>query len=193
MRRLTDILLGATIVGLGVGALVHTKRETTSEAKIAAVRAEVQQIEAQIRLQAASGDVEINTRGWPVTIDPKWFAGSAPRNWLLKGARPWIEVAPPEHADLEHPPIRVAIDRSVAGFWYNPGNGVIRARVPATVSDRRATALYNRLNGVALRSIFDGMAPPDSALADGVHSALDTKSDSGVTVRSRGARGADKK
>lgn len=181
MRRLTDILLGATIVGLGAGAMLHGKQEATEEARITAVRARVQQIEAQIRLRAAAGEVEVNARGWPVTVDPAWFDERAPRNLLLSGARPWLEIAPPEHADLEHPPVRVAIDRTTAGFWYNPGNGVVRARVPATVSDARATALYNRINDVALSSIFEGMAAPDSAVADDVHSDLVAKPSTGVT------------
>jgi len=40
------------------------------------------------------------------------------------------------------------VDGSKGGamFWYNPARGVIRARVPRTLSDADAVALYNDVN-----------------------------------------------
>ncbi|RMD62322.1 MAG: hypothetical protein D6824_06910 [Planctomycetota bacterium] len=70
--------------------------------------------------------------------------------------------------------MRVAVDESVASFWYNPGTGAVRARVPATVSDQRAVELYNRVNNTSLRSIFEGAAAPQRPVADAVHDRLDT-------------------
>jgi len=173
MRRLTDLLLGVTVVGLAAGAVVHSRKAATDEARVAATRSAVQRIETQIRLRAAAGEAEVNSRGWPTTIDPAWFDGAAPRNLLLKGRRPWLEIAPPEQADLQHPPVRVAVDETTASFWYNPGTGAVRARVPATVSDRRAVELYNRVNGASLRSIFEGAAPPQRPVADAVRDRLE--------------------
>jgi hypothetical protein len=61
----------------------------------------------------------------------------------------------------------MAFDRSIAAFWYNPANGVVRARVPVTISDQRATELYNRINGVFLTSIFEGLSIPDDRPMNG--------------------------
>jgi len=89
-----------------------------------------------------------------VTIDPAWFQEAAPGNPLLDEDRPWVEVAGTSQADLLHPPVRMAVEKSIAAFWYNPYQGVVRARVPVMVSDDKATELYNRVNGTGMSSIF---------------------------------------
>jgi hypothetical protein len=62
----------------------------------------------------------------------------------------------------------MAIDNSVASFWYNPYQGVIRARVPIVISDRKA--LYNSVNRTRLDSIYSKdlpiEEPPAAALID---------------------------
>lgn len=157
MRRLLDILVATMVAALLAGGLwvLHTWRE--EQRTIDEVRENVRRIEQQVRVQASLGRVEINGRGWPTTIDPSWFTSDPPRNSLLTPNRPWMEIAPPEHTDLEHPMARVALDRSMAAFWYNPGRGIVRARVPVTISDRTATKLYNTVNGTSLGSIFDDL------------------------------------
>ncbi len=42
----------------------------------------------------------------------------------------------------------------MAQFWYNPNTGVLRARVPADVSDATALKWYNHINGTNLTGIF---------------------------------------
>ena len=80
-------------------------------------------------------------------------------NDLVTPERPWLEVAPASQKDLDHPPVRMTITDEIAAFWYNPGTGIVRARVPVTVSDRRATELYNSINGTTLVSIFADQGP----------------------------------
>ena len=113
-----------------------------------------------IKRHAGLGDAKLTGRGWPVTIDPKWFEDGAPRNPFLTGRRPWIEVAPPDEALLTHPFIRCDIDGNAAEFWYNPYLGIVRARVPYLRSDRETLALYNDTNDCELDSLFT--APPIS-------------------------------
>jgi hypothetical protein len=38
-------------------------------------------------------------------------------------------------------------------FWYNPALGVVRARVPRTLSDAEALELYNEVNGTRLQEL----------------------------------------
>jgi hypothetical protein len=40
-------------------------------------------------------------------------------------------------------------------FWYNPALGIVRARVPRTLSDADAIDTYNRVNGTAIRSLVE--------------------------------------
>lgn len=152
------------LVALAAGAWLYIRQKDEEEARINEVRLAVTRLSREVRLRAAMGDAAVNGRGWPRTIDPDWFAGSVPRHNLLTGDRPWIEVAPPDQADLANPPIRVAVTKDLAAFWYNPGNGIVRARAPMTLSDKRATELYNEINGTTLASIFEDIVPRDRLL-----------------------------
>ncbi len=164
MRLLVDLVVLATLLAVVAGAVLHNRAVDRERAAVQDVRADLRRIEQAIRVKAATGATEVNGRGWPFSIDPDWFPEDPPQNRLLTPDRPWLEIAPPEYASLQHPTIRMAFDRSIAAFWYNPANGVIRARVPVTISDKRATELYNRINTVALTSIFEGLSIPDGEL-----------------------------
>ena len=66
-----------------------------------------------------------------------------------------VEVAGEADAHLLHPRVRMTVDEEMAGFWYNPYQGIVRARVPVLVSDKDATELYNRLNNASLTSLLE--------------------------------------
>ncbi|TVQ33472.1 MAG: hypothetical protein EA376_02220 [Phycisphaeraceae bacterium] len=172
MRWVVNALVGFILITTMLGVGMHLRAQREEEMAIVQVRSAVGSISREIRVRAGMGDTELNGRGWPVTVKPSWFSGGAPLNRLLDPERPWLEVAPPEHADLQHPPQRVAIHRDIASFWYNPGNGVVRARAPMSVTDRRTTEVYNRINSASLSSIFadlpaiSGHRPPEEEAPD---------------------------
>lgn len=165
MRRFTNIVyvLGSLAVFGCVIGLHLTDRARRME--VERIAGEVRRFEQVIKLHAATNEVELTGRGWPTTISPSWFAGDAPTNTLLSPDRPWVEVATAEEANLLHPNNRIASDSTVPMFWYNPYQGVIRTRVPPTISDQRALRLYNRLNRTDLPSIFP-TAPAKSDASD---------------------------
>ena len=154
LRRIVDAVIVLAILGLVGGVTAFELHRSDQERAITGMTATVRDFERMIRLRAATKDVELNPRGWPVTIDPSWFDDEPPRNTLVSPDRPWVEIAPPEDAALLHPPIRIAVSTGLASFWYNPYQGVVRARVPVSISDRQALLLYNRINGTDLESIF---------------------------------------
>jgi len=160
MKRLLDITLLVLVLSVGIGAVMWSRAGRDEQAAINSTRGSIGQIEREIRLRAGTGGAELNPRGWPMSIDPEWFNGSAPRNLLLSEDHPWMEIAPPADALLEHPRVRIAIDRSTASFWYNPANGIVRARTPAGVSDKRTTEVYNFVNSSSLASIFGDLGAP---------------------------------
>jgi hypothetical protein len=160
LRRTVDVVCILSAIGLlgGLGAWqLEKSQEKTDEQQLTDA---VQDFDRVLKLRAATKDVELNGRGWPVTIDPAWFQGEPPRNPLVTPERPWVEVAPPEDADLTHPHVRVALDERYASFWYNPYQGIVRARVPLRINDALSLDLYNQVNGSSLSSIYETRQPP---------------------------------
>ncbi|MCB9838442.1 MAG: hypothetical protein H6813_03810 [Phycisphaeraceae bacterium] len=155
-----DITLVVLIASVLIGGVMWSRAERREVSAIEGTRSALSQLEREIRLRSGTGNAELNARGWPVRVEASWFQGEAPRNLLLSDDHPWMEIAPPADAMLEHPRTRIAIDRSTASFWYNPANGIIRARTPAGVSDKRTTEVYNEVNSTSLSSIFGDMGVP---------------------------------
>jgi hypothetical protein len=154
MRYVRDILLLIVLIGVAYGVSSYKRMQREESDSIEATANETRRLESEIQYRAATKAVMLNPRGFPTTVDPKWFDQRVPENALLTDDRPWLEVAPPEQAGLMHPPVRMTVNKQIASFWYNPYQGVVRARVPVNVSDEAATALYNRVNETSLASIF---------------------------------------
>ena len=114
---------------------------TISTTNIALLR-----IESEIRLRSALDDHEMSRQGFVRVVDPTWFEGDPPQNRLLTGLnRPWIDVD--GHADRSiRNPTTIFATEGDAQWWYNPANGVIRARVPGQPTIRATRELYDRVN-----------------------------------------------
>lgn len=167
MRRLVDFFAILTLIGLGAAIFYTQKDQYQQQAAVEQVSQAVRMFDLKIKYHAATEGAQLTARGWPVTIDPAWFEGAVPRNPLVSGDRPWLEIAGPEDAELQHPRLRMAVDDTLASFWYNPYNGSLRARVPVTASDQEALNIYNTVNRTSLNTIFDHSAPT-VALPDGL-------------------------
>ena len=155
MRWVRDLALLLVIAALVGGVLVHLRRSRDQEQMVQQAAAEVMRMETELRYRSATQSADLNARGWPVTIDPKWFTESRPpMNLLVSQNRPWVEVAGPDQAGLLHPRARVAVEESLAAFWYNPYQGIVRARVPVMMSDEHTVEVYNRVNSCSISSIF---------------------------------------
>ena len=158
MRLFIDTLMALMLIAL-LGGLVWMKRDDqTQQAHREIARTEVRRFQQQIALQSALASVTdeqaAHKRGYPPTVDPAWFTDSLPENPLLDDSHPWVEVAGPNEKDFTHPLQRVATSSSTAKFWYNPNNGVIRARVPLAISDAAALETYCFVNDCQLSDLF---------------------------------------
>lgn len=158
MRILLNILIALTLVGIGVVVVMNRQVDTIKQDQIKKTKEEVRRFQRQITLQSAVADIELTSKGFPVTIDPLWFDGLLPSNTLLEVGRPWVQIAGwAERASL-HPMDLAARDAAAAQFWYSPYKGVVRARVPADISDERALRIYNHVNGSRLTDMFSRIA-----------------------------------
>lgn len=154
-RWLIDIAAVLTLAMLALGTLHVMQDRKEEEAAVERTATSVRRMELEVKYRGATGAVTVTGRGFPSTVDPTWFKDAPPLNELVTRDRPWVEVATPDQADMLHPPVRMTLDNRTASFWYNPYQGVVRARVPVLVNDDAALELYNRINGCSLLSIFD--------------------------------------
>lgn len=159
VRRIVSVIMvGSLLLGTILAWSWNAASHDRQEARIASARVSAQRLERQIRIQAATGRVALNGRGWPETVDPAWFGDDPPLNPLIPMGRPWVEVAAEDEDTLTDPPIRQSVSRDLAMFWYNPSTGAVRARVGPTISDQSGLDMYNRVNGVAVATLFDTRA-----------------------------------
>ncbi|MBX3373275.1 MAG: hypothetical protein KF817_05520 [Phycisphaeraceae bacterium] len=167
--RFLQALLIVVMVG-GIVVLMHDsrRRDALFDADVRETRDAVVQLQRLLALhevleQQGHADRAVD-RPVATTIDPEWFrrlqlGDAPPRNALLDGRRPWIEIAADTNRSLEHPPRPIATSESDAAFWYNPYRGIVRARVPAALSEPEALDAYNTINGTTVHSLFHLSAP----------------------------------
>lgn len=154
MRWIRDIVLLLVLLAVGSGVAYYRMEETENDKAVEKTAADARRLGTEIRYRAATKNAELNGRGWPTSVAPEWFdTTDAPTNALVGDEHPWVEIASPEMAGFTHPQIRMAINKQLAGFWYNPYQGIVRARVPVMMNDSDATELYNRVNATTIASI----------------------------------------
>ena len=154
MRLLIDIMVAVMLASILAGVVMHHGHVRAIHNRRELARSELTRFQQQVNLQAALGQVAGVEHRYPVSVDPEWFQGDLPENPLLGDGHPWVEVAGPNRKSAEHPARLVATERSEACFWYNPHTGVVRARVPAGISDAEALELYNYVNDCCIVTLF---------------------------------------
>lgn len=159
MRRLLSYIMFFVLLSGTIAAWSWNRSERDLlDGQVDVARSAAQRLERAIRIQAATGKTPINGRGWPETVEPAWFGDDPPLNPFISVGRPWVEVASDDEEMLTDPPIRQSVTRDLAMFWYNPANGIVRARVGPMISDQRAVDVYNRINGANVPALFDARA-----------------------------------
>lgn len=154
MRLMVDALVAVMLAMLIAGVLWHHRASSAHQADIEEARTSVNQIAREIALRVALHQGADNDSNPSFKIDTSWFQPHLPENPLVEDGHPWLEVAGPDERLLRHPRERLASDKALAKFWYNPANGIVRARVAPHGSDQNALELYNQINECQLTSIF---------------------------------------
>jgi hypothetical protein len=190
LRRTVNVVSALAAVGL-IAFISSSLTDRLKEKRaVEAVATDVSRFRQVLAYRAAANQTEVNTRGWPVTIDPAWFGSDPPRNTLVTPERPWVEVATPGEASLQDPVVRMTLTPTTAAFWYNPYQGVVRARVPVSLSDRKSLELYNTINGTRLTEIYGVPPEPVAAGATGTTGASGQTGATGEDAATRAARTA---
>jgi len=163
MRLLLDSMIVLMLVGIAVGVVVYQKSVNRRAHNQEVVVQGLSEFQEQVTLHGAIEMIEdqeaaLYPRLYPPHIEPHWFQAGAPQNPLISSDRPWLDIAPEEDFS-DQPPDPLASSQEQAAFWYNPNNGVVRARVPRQVSDRLTLELYNTVNHTALSLLPDDRDP----------------------------------
>jgi hypothetical protein len=154
MRLLIDAMIAVMVLAIAAGMTWHSGAVRQADEHRDLARAETRRFQQQISLQSALAQVERNERGYPASVETEWFQGKLPVNPLIDVDHPWLEIAGAEQKGLLHPPEKVADSSVLAKFWYNPSNGIVRARVPSSLSDATALQLYNYINDCKLQDLL---------------------------------------
>ncbi len=145
---LVEILIVVIILGI-LAALVMPKFTSASqESKAAAAAAICRNVQQKV-LEYRS------THGqYPDDIDPTWFAGKAlPKSPFDPTHETPIEYDTASPESVRHPRFKFT-NASTAPFWYNPANGMFRARVTAQATTAKTLELYNKANAAKVATYF---------------------------------------
>lgn len=158
MRLLIDTMIALMLVAaVGVGVMLHNDRKREAR-DIVQAQDSLQRLHEQAAYHSTMQSAMAGQDTLLVDVQPKWFGQDLPTNPLVTEAQPWLDLAPPGDRST-HPPDPVVTGKEQAGFWYNPTNGIFRARVTPQTSEAQTIALYNEVNGSAL-DVFEQMPDP---------------------------------
>lgn len=143
--NLTTLTL-LTLLVISFGAWTYFTESAHERELITSTSLARQRIVSEVRLRSALAGAEITRQGWVRQINPAWFPEGRPLNpWFLNHDRHWIDVdARADSARFN--PDSIHTSRHGAGWWYNPANGMIRARVPTQKTLQATRDLYESVN-----------------------------------------------
>ncbi|MEZ6085349.1 MAG: type II secretion system protein [Phycisphaerae bacterium] len=151
---LLEILIVVVILGILAAVVVPQFSNASRQSVRSTLQTTLDVIENRIELakqKSAKGE-------YPASIDDNWFAsGAAPMHPENSFGVASIEVE--SAAGKSHPDNKVLKSGVGGAFWYNPAEGIIRARVADQGSSTATQVFYNEVNGsseAALGNYSDG-------------------------------------
>lgn len=157
-RLIVDSLIAMMLVAILAAVLWHYRSEQRLMKDYHFIHTVLDQLHDQTLYHKALGDVKLNAEGFPTQISPKWFGDQLPVNIMVPLSHPWMDIAPPNDQNT-NPPDAIITSSKQAGLWYNPNNGIFRARVAPQISDEATLKMYNRVNGTALAALPNANEP----------------------------------
>jgi len=165
MRLLINSMTGVLALVIILTTVWYHRTKEQQQQNMLTVQLSLEEFEEHLAYEAAIWQSENEQAGmYPPQVQPGWFEQGLPSNPLLNNERPWIDIAPAEDYS-EHPPDPLVDVSGQAAFWYNPNNGIVRARVPRQASDRLTLKLYNEANYTDLSELPWSTDPDRAPLA----------------------------
>lgn len=135
---LIELIIVISVLGILAAIVIPRFANSKEQAAEAALATTVHGVSTKLT------DVYANTGDWPATIEASWFLGGEPNHAQNTFGVPMIQIVTTD--GLKHPADRVLKAGVGGAFWYNPNEGVFRARVADQGSAAATLAMYNKVN-----------------------------------------------
>ena len=146
MRSTLNLLTLLTVGLLALGGWRVYADARQEDRMISNARIAKDRLHSEIRLRSALAGNAVTPSGWVRAVPIEWFNPVPVNPWFESTERPWIEIAAPEDRRRRDPREIAVVRPDQAGWWFNPGNGEIRARVPQLPTSAATQALYDLVN-----------------------------------------------
>ncbi|MCP4589932.1 MAG: prepilin-type N-terminal cleavage/methylation domain-containing protein [bacterium] len=147
MRRaftLVEVLIVVIVLSILAAAILPQFTEAADESRIGTTAIIVKSMQRQLTVEKARDGT------WPTAFDATWFEGGVlPNNPYDPDQTDQIQVT--NSATMLHPTTKTVGD--YGSFWYNYGNGIVRARVLAGVDTAATIKVYNSVNGTKITTL----------------------------------------
>jgi prepilin-type N-terminal cleavage/methylation domain-containing protein len=137
---LIELLIVVIILGILAAIAVPQFSDASQDATVATLRSIVDSVDRQIKVRRAKNPLG----AYPPAIESTWFAGGLPSHPSNTFGVAAVEID--ATANRFHPTDKVLKAGAGGAFWYNPTEGVFRARVTDQGSTAKTLEIYNRVN-----------------------------------------------
>ncbi len=150
---LIEILIVVAILAILSSVVFTTFAGASEEARASAAQADLHRLQTQVMLSAQESGGAFP----PVVTDAmlmSWFRNTLRSPWASGTTLDGVETDASGDASVNHP-----VDKTVTGalhaFWYNPANGIVRARVRDLGDPARTIDLYQFVNITSIGGLSD--------------------------------------
>jgi len=144
---LVEVLIVVIIIGILAAAVIPQFTSAADDGRINSAAIVAKAMMRKVSVERAKDGT------FPAAITENMFeGGSLPRNPLFS------DVTDPEFSvetdgSKNHPATKTSSNDTV--WWYNSGNGIVRALIPNTGTDQEKIATYNAANNTNITDLGD--------------------------------------
>lgn len=140
---LVELVIVIVVIGLLAAIALPRFGSASHNATVASLKAHVSELQKAVDMYHAEHSA------YPPNIDPDWFISQELPAHTWSPTNPQGVETDSTDGRLHPESVVVSLENGWNGYWYNPTNGVVRARVTYQGTNIRTLALYRRINGLA--------------------------------------------
>lgn len=144
---LVEVLIVVIILGILAAAIIPQFTSAADDGRTNSAAIVVRAMTRKVSVEKASSGV------YPAALTAAMFEGGAiPRNPLFSGVTDPAFIVSTDPTK-NHPATKTSANSNV--WWYNSGNGIVRALIPANGTAAEQIVQYNAANVTAITALTD--------------------------------------